>query len=93
MKLKAEPDAIMNPEWQFSAMAVPIGNEVNRNELKNTLVGGDTTFLRDLDPDFVVDDLVDYEFVKIAMEKHTGWKNAPGFNAANPFDREEMISL
>ena len=94
----AEPDAIMNPEWQsgridFQPWPFPSATKLIVNELKNTLVGGDTTFLRDLDPDFVVDDLVDYEFVKIAMEKHTGWKNAPGFNAANPFDREEMISL
>ena len=94
----AEPDAIMNPEWQsgridFQPWPFPSATKLIVNELKNTLVGGDTTFLRDLDPDFVVDDLVDYEFVKIAMEKHTGWKNAPGFNAANPFDREEIISL
>ena len=64
-----------------------------QNKRKQTLVGGDTTFLQDLDPDFVVDDLVDYRFVKAAMDKHPGWKDAPGFDADNPFDREEVVKL
>ena len=94
----AEPEAIKNAEWEsgridFQPWPFPSATKLIVNELKNTLVGGDTTFLSDLDPDFVVDDLVDYEFVKIAMEKHVGWKDAPGFNAASPFDREEIISL
>lgn len=94
----AEPDAIKNPAWDsgridFQPWPFPSATRLIVDELKNTLVGGDATFLADLDPNFVVDDLVDYQFVKAAMEKHQGWKEAPGFNAANPFDREEMISL
>ena len=94
----AEPDAIKNPDWHsgridFQPWPFPSATKLIVNELKNTLVGGDTTFLNDLDPNFVVDDLVDYEFVKAAMEKHSGWKDAPGFDADNPFDREEIISL
>jgi NitT/TauT family transport system substrate-binding protein len=94
----AEPDAIKNPSWNsgridFQPWPFPSATKLIVEELKNTLVGGDTTFLNDLDPNFVVDDLVDYEFVKVAMEKHAGWKDAPGFDAANPFDREEIISL
>ena len=46
--------------------------------MNDTLVGGDKTFLEGLDPQFVADDLVDYKHVKVAMEKHKGWENAPG---------------
>ena len=33
----------------------------------------------------------DYQFVKKAMEKHSGWEKS-GFNAP-PFDREEIVSI
>ena len=94
----ATPDAIQHPEWgsgriDFQPWPFPSATKLIINELKRTLVGGDTTFLQNLDPDFVVDDLVDYKFVKAAMDKHPGWKEAPGFNADNPFDREEVVKL
>lgn len=92
------PAAIQNADWgsgriDFQPWPFPSATKLIVNELKNTLVGGDTTFLNDLDADFVVRDLVDYDFVKVAMEKYTGWEDAPGFNADNPFDREEIVSL
>ena len=94
----ASPDAIHNPEWgsgriDFQPWPFPSATKLIVNELKNTLVGGDAKFIQELDADFVVKDLVDYDFVKVAMEKHQGWKDAPGFDANNPFDREEVISL
>ncbi|GAB1260615.1 ABC transporter substrate-binding protein [Aurantivibrio plasticivorans] len=94
----ASPDAIKNPEWgsgriDFQPWPFPSATKLIVNELKRTLVGGDATFLNGLDPDKVADDLVDYNFVKVAMQKHTGWQKAPGFNADNPFDREEIVSL
>ena len=93
-----ESNAIQNAKWgsgriDFQPWPFPSATKLIVNELKNTLVGGDTTFLNDLDPDFVVNDLVDYEFVKNAMETHTGWEKAPGFDASNPFDREEIVSI
>ncbi|MDO6564933.1 ABC transporter substrate-binding protein [Amphritea sp. 1_MG-2023] len=94
----AMPDAIQNPTWgsgriDFQPWPFPSATKLIVNELKHTLVSGDTTFLKDLDADFVADDLVDYRFVKAAMEKHTGWQDAPGFNAENPFEREEVIKI
>ena len=94
----AEPDAIQNPDWKsgridFQPWPFPSATKLIVNELKSTLVGGDATFLNDLDPNFVVEDLVDYQFVKAAMEKHSGWEDVPGFNAENPFEREEIINL
>ncbi|MBR9884200.1 MAG: ABC transporter substrate-binding protein [Oceanospirillales bacterium] len=94
----AIPDAIQHPEWgsgriDFQPWPFPSATKLIVNELKQTLVGGDNTFLQSLDADFVADDLVDYRFVKAAMEQHSGWQDAPGFNAANPFEREEVIKL
>ena len=94
----SDPNAIQNAEWgsgriDFQPWPFPSATKLIINELKRTLVGGDTTFLQDLDPDFVVNDLVDYKFVRAAMDKHPGWTNAPGFNAENPFDREEVVQL
>ena len=93
-----ESKAIQNASWgsgriDFQPWPFPSATKLIVDELKNTLVGGDTTFLNDLDPDFVVNDLVDYQFVKKAMEKHSGWEKVPGFDAANPFDREEIVSI
>ena len=94
----AKPNAINNPEWgsgriDFQPWPFPSATKLIVNELKNTLVGGDTKFMQSLDSEFVTKDLVDYEFVRVAMNKHQGWKNTPGYNAANPFEREELISL
>ena len=87
-----ESNAIQNANWgsgriDFQPWPFPSATKLIVDELKNTLVGGDNTFLNDLDPDFVVNDLVDYQFVKKAMGLAVGEK-VPGFNAANPFDRE-----
>lgn len=92
------PDAIQHADWgsgriDFQPWPFPSATRLIVNELKNTLVGGDTTFLSDLDPDFVVEDLVDYDFVRKAMETHTGWRQVAGFNADNPFEREEVVRL
>ena len=94
----ASPNAINNPDWgsgriDFQPWPFPSATKLIVNELKNTLVGGDTKFMEGLDANFVAKDLVDYNFVKVAMDKHQGWKQAPGFNADNPFEREEVISL
>jgi NitT/TauT family transport system substrate-binding protein len=93
-----KPNAIQNSDWgsgriDFQPWPFPSATKLIVNELQNTLVGGDSTFLADLDPEFVTQDLVDYELVKNAMDLHTGWKEAPGFNADSPFEREEILSL
>ncbi len=94
----AKPDAIQNPGWgagrvDFQPWPYPSATRFIVDELKKTLVGGDTTFLKDLDSDFVARDLVDDRFVRVAMERYTGWQSAPGFDPENPFDREEVVSL
>jgi NitT/TauT family transport system substrate-binding protein len=57
------------------------------------VVEGDTTFLKGLDADFVANDLVDYRFVKSALERYPDWKNDPSVDKANPYDRKEIVEL
>ena len=61
--------------------------------MNKTVVGGDTTFLDNLDPQFVADDLVNYDFVKNALEKYPEWKDDPSVNPGDPFNREEVLEL
>lgn len=97
-KTYASPDAIQHANWgngriDFSPWPYPSATRFIVDAMNETLVSGDTTFLKKLDPNFVADDLVDYHYVKVAMEKYKGWETAPGIDMSNPFDREETIAL
>ena len=61
--------------------------------MNETLVGGDTAFLKKLDPEFVAKDLVDYDYVRNAMNKYPQWRNDPSVNAGDPFNRDEVLEL
>ena len=61
--------------------------------MNETLVGGDATFLKKLDPDFVAKDLVNYDNVRTAMNKFPEWKSDPSVNPGDPFDRTEVLAL
>jgi NitT/TauT family transport system substrate-binding protein len=61
--------------------------------MNKTVVEGNTTFLRDLDPDFVANDLVDYRFVKASLGRYPEWTEDPSVDRGNPFDRNELLSL
>jgi NitT/TauT family transport system substrate-binding protein len=93
-----DPAAIQHVGWgsgriDFSPWPYPSATRFIVDAMNKTLVGGDTTFLKQLDPDFVVNDLVDYKHVKTAMNKYKGWESAPGVDTSSPFDREEVIAL
>lgn len=94
----AYPSAIQNVGWgngriDFQPWPYPSATERIVSELKHTLVGGDGEFLKALDPKFVSQDLVDYEFVKKAIEVNGGVKRIPGVDLSNPFSRTEKIKL
>jgi len=85
-------------EWQngridFQPWPYPSATRLIVEAMTETVVSGDTTFLKDLDPQFVADDLVNYEFVKNALDANPAWLNDPSVNAGNPFDREEILKL
>jgi len=94
----AESGAVRHPEWgngriDFSPWPYPSATKMLVSAMNETLVGGDTTFLAGLDPDHVANDLVDYDFVKAAMEKYPSWQTAPGVDLESPFVREEVVIL
>lgn len=93
-----ESGAIRHAEWgngriDFSPWPYPSATKMLVGAMNETLVGGDTTFLAGLDPEHVANDLVNYDFVKAAMEKYPAWQTAPGVDMDSPFAREEVVVL
>lgn len=94
----AEPNAIKHADWDvgridFNPWPYPSATEFIVDKLKETLVGGDKTFLSNLDSKFVAQDLVNYDLVKNAMDKHSAWSRVKGVNPADPMRREEVFVL
>lgn len=88
--------AIRHPEWQASRIAFgpyQFRSATKRivQELKQTLLEGDTAFLQSLSPEHVADDLMDYDLVKKALAANGG---LAAFDGAYPdFEREEVIAV
>lgn len=82
-----------NGRIDFSPFPYPSATKLIVESMNKTLVGGDNTFLSNLDPEFVANDLVDYKHVKAAMEKYSGWEKAPGVDPAHPYEREEVVKI
>lgn len=92
------PDAIKHEDWDvgridFNPYPYPSATKFIIDQLKETLVTGDISFLKDLDTDFVANDLVNYEYVKNAMDKYGVWDKVKGVDPANPTVREEVFEL
>lgn len=97
-KSYAEPKAIEHPDWHngrinFNPWPYPSATRLIIEEMNKAMVSGDKTFLAKINPDFVVDDLVSYEFVKNALNKYPDWKKDPSVDPANPFERKEVLEL
>ena len=85
-------------EWQngridFQPWPYPSATKLIVEAMGETVVSGDTTFLQGLDPEFVAQDLVNYEFVKNALDANPSWINDPSVNPGDPFNREEILKL
>ena len=93
------PPAIQHPEWgqsriNFQGWPFPSATRQVVTEMKQTLVGGDLGFLKDLTPEFVEKDLVNYTYIKNALNKNPKWKldkSVP--QQGDPFTRTEVIKL
>lgn len=95
----ANPKAIQHKaEWgngriDFQPWPYPSATKLIVKALGETVVAGDRTFLSKLDPDFVANDLVDYRFVRNALDKFPDWRKDPSVNPADPFSRTEVVAL
>ena len=90
--------ALQHPEWEngridFQPYPYPSATKLIVESMNNTVVSGDTTFLNGLDPNFVAKDLVDYRYVRAALERYPLASLQHGVDPANPFEREEVIAL
>ena len=85
-------------EWRngridFQPWPYPSATRLIVEAMNTTVVEGDTTFLRDLDPNFVAQDLVNYDFVRRAIEKYPEWINDPSVDPNRPFERDEIVAV
>ena len=90
--------AIHHRDWHngridFQPWPYPSATKLIVEAMSKTVVEGDTTFLKGLDPQKVADDLVDYRFVKNALERYPDWQNDPSVDKANPYERKEVLEL
>lgn len=88
--------AIRHPEWGANRIAFEpyqFRSATKRivQELKRTKLEGDVSFLADLSPEHVADDLMDYELVKVALAASGGLAAFDG--AYRDFEREEVIAV
>lgn len=93
-----DPKAIKHPDWDvgridFNPYPYPSATKFIVDQLKETLVTGDKTFLNNLDTDFITKDLVNYDYVKNAMDKYDVWDKVRGVNMDDPTHREEVFKL
>ncbi len=93
------PAAIKNKDWgmdriNFQGWPYRSATELVVNDMKKTVITGDSAFLEKLDAKFVADDLVNYAFIKKALEANPKWKNDNSVpKSGDPFTRTEVISL
>jgi NitT/TauT family transport system substrate-binding protein len=82
-----------NSRIDFQPWPYPSATKMIVEAMSQTVVSGDTTFLAGLDADFVTQDLVNYEFVKKALEANPAWLDDPSVNPGDPYVRTEILKL
>ncbi len=90
--------AIRHPEWKinrvdFQPYPYPSATHLILKEMKQTLVEGNSQFLRQLDPHFVERDLIEKRFVKDAINNLGGLTKFPHMDLTSPWEREEIIDF
>ena len=95
----SNPRAIKHPEWgmdriNFQAWPYRTATELVVDDLKKTVLTGDDAFLADLTPRYVADDLVNYDFIKKALEANPKWRNDVSVpKGPDPYNRVEVVQL
>ncbi|MBM3951141.1 MAG: ABC transporter substrate-binding protein [Rhodospirillales bacterium] len=93
------PQAIKHPEWgqgriNFQGWPFRSATELVTKDLKETVITGDARFLETLTPQHVANDLVNYNFVKKALEANPKWRNDLSVpQSGDPFTRVETFQL
>lgn len=82
-----------NGRIDFQPWPYPSATELIVKAMSETVVEGDTTFLKTLDPAHVAKDLVDIRFVEAALKREPDWVLDPSVDKASPFIRKEVLAL
>lgn len=94
----AVPQAIKHPEWGVSRIGFqpypyPSATRFIIDQMRNTVMEGDTMFIKRLNLDFATKDLVDDSFVKKAIENAGGHGLFKSADITKPWTREEVIEI
>ena len=93
------PLAIKHPDWDqnridFQAWPYRSATELVVSDLKQTVVTGDAGFLDGLTPEHAAEDLVNYDFIKAALEANPKWRNDASVpKEGDPYTRTEVFEL
>ena len=64
------------------------------DQLRKVVLTGDRTFFKDLETDFIIKDLVNYDYVKKSLEKFPAWrKDLSVPQTGDPYTREEVMEI
>lgn len=96
--LNTPSHAIRHPEWKinrvdFQPYPYSSATRLILKEMKQTLVEGNAGFLKQLDPVFIEQDLIDKRFVKDAITNLGGLSKFPNMDMTRPWEREEIIDF
>ncbi|MCP3925697.1 MAG: ABC transporter substrate-binding protein [Desulfobacterales bacterium] len=88
----------VHPDWKaarigFQPYPYPSATNFIIDQMKQTLVEGDTTFLKGLDTPKASADLVEDKFVMNAIDKIGGMKHFCDCDITKPYTREEVIEI
>lgn len=94
----ATPQAIQQPDWKigrigFQPWPYPSATRLIIQEMRQTVMEGDASFLTTLNPDRAALDLVDDRFVRKAMASIGGPEMFHFGDLDDPWKRQEMIAI
>ena len=91
-------DEVIHPDWNierigFQPFPFPSATEFVIDQMKQTLVEGDTLFLKGLDTPKATDDLVENRFVMKTLDDMGGISRFCDCDLSKPYTREEVIEI
>ncbi|WP_291464524.1 ABC transporter substrate-binding protein [Desulfobacula sp.] len=93
-----EKSEVTHPDWDiarigFQPFPFPSATRFTIDQMKQTLVEGDTLFLKKLDTSMAADDLVENQFVTKAIDEMGGINQFCNCSLSQPYTREEVIEI
>lgn len=91
-------DEVHHPDWNverigFQPYPFPSATRFIIDRMRQTLVEGDTLFLKELDTGKAVDDLVDDSFILKTLDEMGGMKKFTNSDLTRPYTREEIVEI